>query len=127
MSDDLGRNCFWPILRPCIRTLPGTPSNNGKFKGKIHSITGHEGPKLESMYSFTLSFTLALDGVGGQRHAPAALPPGEIRYPLYRRLGEPQGWSGGCGKLPPTGIRSPARAVRSGSLYRLRYPGQLVK
>ena len=25
-------------------------------------------------------------GVGGQRHAPAALPPVKIRYPLYRRL-----------------------------------------
>ena len=30
--------------------------------------------------------------MGGQRHAPAALPPGkEIRCPLYRRLGGPQG------------------------------------
>ena len=29
-------------------------------------------------------------GVGGQRHAPAALPPGKTRYPLYRRLGGPQ-------------------------------------
>jgi hypothetical protein len=32
--------------------------------------------------------------VGGQRHAPAALPPGKTRYPLYRRLGGPQGRSG---------------------------------
>ena len=31
----------------------------------------------------------------GQHNAPAALPPGETRYPLYRRLGgEPQGPSG---------------------------------
>ena len=29
--------------------------------------------------------------MGGQRQAPAALPPGMTRYPLYRRLGEPQG------------------------------------
>jgi len=33
-------------------------------------------------------------GVRGQRNAPAALPPGETRYPLYRRLGGPQGRSG---------------------------------
>jgi hypothetical protein len=33
-------------------------------------------------------------GVGGQRHAPADLPPGKTRYPLYRRLGGPQGRSG---------------------------------
>jgi hypothetical protein len=32
--------------------------------------------------------------VGGQRHAPAALSPGKNRYPLYRRLGVPQGRSG---------------------------------
>jgi hypothetical protein len=31
--------------------------------------------------------------VGGQLHAPAALPPGMTRYPLYRRLGGPQGRS----------------------------------
>jgi hypothetical protein len=39
------------------------------------------------MYSSTLSLTSAIDMVGGQRHSPAALPPGKIRYPLYRRLG----------------------------------------
>ena len=26
-------------------------------------------------------------GVGGQDHASAALPPGKIRYPLYKRQG----------------------------------------
>jgi len=40
--------------------------------------------------SSTLSLTRALDGLGGQRHAPAALPPGNTRYSLYRRLGGPQ-------------------------------------
>ena len=39
--------------------------------------------------------------VGGQRHAPAALPPGKTRYPLYRRLGEPQGRSGRVQKIAP--------------------------
>jgi hypothetical protein len=37
--------------------------------------------------------------VGGQRHAPATLPPGRIRYPLYRRLGGPQGRSGRVRKI----------------------------
>ena len=41
-------------------------------------------------------------GVGGQHHAPAALPPGKTRYPLYRRLGGPQG---GSRKIsPPLGF-----------------------
>ena len=44
-------------------------------------------------------------GVGGQRHAPAALPPGMTRYPLYRRLGWPQGHSERVLKIsPPPGF-----------------------
>ena len=45
-------------------------------------------------------------GVGGQRHAPAAaLPPGNTRYLLYRRLGGPQGRSGRLRKIsPPPGF-----------------------
>ena len=46
----------------------------GKSKGKILRITGHEGPERDQRYSSTLPSTLTLDGVGGQRHAPAALP-----------------------------------------------------
>ena len=33
-------------------------------------------------------------GVGGQRHAPAALRTGMTCYPLYRRLGRAQSLSG---------------------------------
>jgi hypothetical protein len=40
-------------------------------------------------------------GVGGQRHAPAALLPRKTRYPLYRRLGGPQGRSGRVRKISP--------------------------
>jgi hypothetical protein len=41
-------------------------------------------------------------GVGGQRHAPAALPPGMTRYPLYRRPGGPPAAGlDGCGKSRP--------------------------
>jgi hypothetical protein len=47
-------------------------------KGKVHPRKCHEGPEGERMYSSTLPSTSALDeGVGGQRHAPAALPPGK--------------------------------------------------
>jgi len=59
-----------------------------------------------SSYSSTLSLTSALDGVGGKRHAPAALPPGKTAEKLF-----------------PTGIRSPELPVHSESLYRLSYPG----
>ena len=61
-------------------------------------------------------------GVGGQRHAPAALPPGKTRYPLYRRLGGPHSRAGQMRKIsPPTGIRTPDRPARNKSLYRLSY------
>jgi len=34
-------------------------------------------------------------GVGGYRHEPGRFTPGKhTRYPLFRRLGGPQGWSG---------------------------------
>jgi len=43
--------------------------------------------------------------VGGQRHAPAALPPGKTRYPLYMRLGGLQGRAVGVQKIsPPLGF-----------------------
>jgi hypothetical protein len=62
--------------------------------------------------------------VGGQHHAPVALPLGKrsgIRFT--------KGWvrSGRVGKIsppPPTGIRTPNRSHHSESLYWQRYPGR---
>ena len=52
------------------------------------------------MYSSTLPSTSALDGVSGQRHAPAALPPGNTRC-VGPRVGVDR-----CGKSrpPPPGF-----------------------
>ena len=38
-------------------------------------------------------------GVGGQHHAPAALPPSKTRYPFYRRPSGSQGRSGRVRKI----------------------------
>jgi len=65
-----------------------------KMNSKFHSTKDHEGKEVEQRYNATLSLTSVLDGVGAQRHAPAALPPGKTQHPLYRRLGGPQGRSG---------------------------------
>ena len=70
------------------------------WKIKVHPRTGHEGPEVEQTYRSTLSLTSALD-LGGQRHAPVALPTEETRYPLYRRLGESQGRNGWMLKISP--------------------------
>ena len=59
-------------------------------------------------------------GVGGQGHAPAALPPGKSTTGWAPGLV----WTG-AKNLAPTGIRYPDRPARSESLYRLSYRGPL--
>jgi len=59
-------------------------------------------------------------GVGDQCHAPAALPPGKTRYPLYRRMGGPQGRSGLVRKTSPQPVFDP-RTVQP---VANRYPDQ---
>jgi len=67
-------------------------------------------------------------GMGGQREAPAALPPRKTRYPLYRRLSGPQDRSGWVRKIsPPPGFDPrTVQPVPSESLYRLSYRGPRV-
>ena len=59
-------------------------------------------------------------GVGGQRHAPAILPPGKTRYPLYRRLGGPQGPSGRVQKISPLPGFDPRTAQPVASHYKIQ-------
>ena len=94
-------------------------------KGKGHPRTGHDGPEEEQRYSSTFSLTSALDGGWWSTPRPGRFVLGlDYRYPLYRRLGDPQGRSGRVRKISPlTGIRSQDRPARSESLYRLSYPG----
>jgi hypothetical protein len=63
--------------------------------------------------------TTALDGGERSGSRPGrSLPLGKTRYPLYRRLDEPQGRSGQVRKIsPPRSIQSPDRPARSQSLY----------
>jgi hypothetical protein len=69
-----------------------------KCKGKVHPRTGHEGPEGEQMYSSTLPSSSALA-------PPAALPRGNTRYPLCRRLCGLEGRSGRVRKIsPPPGF-----------------------
>jgi len=66
---------FYLSVRPskqCFRDTINCQQCKGKGKG--HPRTGHKGQEGEKMYSSTLPSTSALDGVGSQRHAPAALP-----------------------------------------------------
>ena len=68
------------------------------------------------MYSSTLLSTSALKmGVVGQRHAPAALPPGKDPVPIVQEAGCTPGpvWTGA------------ENLARNESLYLLSYPGCL--
>jgi len=93
-------------LRNCSKHyLTFLLKGKGKGEGKVHSRTGHEGTKGEKRYRSTLSLTSAPFEVGVQRHDPVALPPGKTRYPLYGRLGRPQGRSGRLWNIsPPPGF-----------------------
>jgi len=64
------------------------------------------------MYSYTLSLTSVLGRVGGQHHAPAALPPGKRPLPIIQEAGmAPATVWGFTENLASTGIRS--RDLRS--------------
>ena len=67
--------------------------------------------------------TATLEGGEWSAACPGrTLPLGKTRYPLYRRLGWPQGLSGRAENLVPTGI--PSRTVQPVAqwLHRLSYP-----
>jgi len=91
--------------------------------GKFPPRKCYENPEEEYVYNSTLSLTSALDGVGGKLNAPAALPPGETWYPLYRTSQGPGPVWTDEENLTPTGARSSDRPALGESLYRLNYPG----
>jgi hypothetical protein len=103
--------------------------NNVRLTARVFNPCCHN-VKIKKVSSYTFT-TSALDGVSGQRHAPAALyPRGKVpRYALYRRLGGPQSRSEHRGyrknSLPLLGIEpgSPGRPVRSQTLHWLSYAG----
>ena len=81
-----------------------------QVKGKVHRSTGTDGPD-ESCKK-----TWCYKRVGGQRPAPAALPPREIKAGTYKGgLDGPRAGLNGCGKSRLTRIRSPDCPARSES------------
>ena len=64
--------------------------------------------------------TTALEGgEWSASHPGCSLPPGKTRYPLYRRLGGPQGRSGQVRKILPHRDSIPGRSLPPG---KTRYP-----
>jgi hypothetical protein len=77
------------------------------------------------LYSF---FNLgARWGVGGQRHAPAALPTGKRPCATVQEAGRaPKPVWTGAEYIAPAGIRSSDRPAHSVSLYQLSYPDPII-
>ena len=59
-------------------------TKEGKGKGKVLPITGHEGPEGEQMYSSTLPSTSALDGGGWSTPRPGRFTPGKDPVPTVQ-------------------------------------------
>ena len=73
-------------------------------KVKFRLKTSHGGPDGKKLYSSTLSLTSDLDRGGWLTPRPGRFtppPPKDTRYPSYRWLGGPQGWSGRVRKILP--------------------------
>ena len=68
-------------------------------------------------YRSTPFTTSALEGVGDQHHAPAALPRGKARYPLYSRLGKLQDRSVRLRKISPPSRFDPRTVEPVASRY----------
>ena len=72
--------------------------------------------------------TAALEGGEWSAARPGRnLPPGKTRYPLYRRLGGPQGRSGRAENLYPSGFDPRTVQPVAQLLYQLSYPAQVFK
>lgn len=77
--------------------------NGRESNSKFHPRTGHESPEGEQRYSPTLSLTSVLDGGGLSTPHHSYFTPGkETRYPLYKRLDEPQGQFVQVWKISPS-------------------------
>jgi len=100
--------CAWEKVRVQFILQQATKAQRGEYR-----------------YSSTLSLNSAVDAGWLSTVRPGRFTPGkETRYPLYWRLGGPQGRSGRVRRISPyTEIRSLDRPARSELLYRLSYPG----
>jgi hypothetical protein len=73
-----------------VKAILGSTTLHAKIKGEVHPRTGHEESEEQLSYIFFFD------------PRPGRFTPREgSRYPLYRRLGEPQGRSGRVRKISP--------------------------
>jgi len=88
-------------------------------------ILYYDARSKEHQKSSTLFLTSALKGGEGSASRPGrTLPPGKTGYPLYRRLGGPQGRSGQVRKISPPPEFDPRTVQPVASHYMIELPGK---
>ena len=75
------------------------------LNGIFHPGTGDEAPKGEWRHGYIFSLNSAQDDVGGQRHAPTALPPGIVVVVAVVVKGKGKGLSHNRPSRWPKGVR----------------------
>ena len=88
-----------PWLVTMYQTTPRHDQNRKTFNVKFTLQTGHEDTVGDYRYSSTLSLFSALDGVGGKRHAPVALPQERPGSHCIGGWVVPRAGLDGCGKF----------------------------
>ena len=103
------RISFTGVKRPGRDVEHPLPSSIGE--DKVHPCTGTEAPYRPTAHRGSRGIALLFlengtrRGEGSASRPGRSLPPGKTRYPLYRRLGWPQGRSGQVRKIsPPPGF-----------------------
>ena len=97
-----------------------------KGKGKVFPLQARLWPRRWVEVKLYFSMTAALEwGEWSAARPGRTLPPGKTRYPLYRRLGGPQGRSGRAENLAPPGFDPRTVQPVAQSHYRLSYPAHI--
>ena len=124
-----------PFFPPIITAYIALWYTNRQLNCDLHSRYSSHFPKATKPPRHSSGIALHLPGtfstldVGG-RVSPTPqppLPPGKTRYPFYRSLGGPQGWSRRAEYLVSTGIRPRTVQPVAQSLYRLSYPAHVLQ
>ena len=96
-----------------------------KHNGKVFQLQARLWPRGWVEVQLYSSMTTALEGGEWSAARPGlTLPPGKTRYPLYRRLGGPQGRSGRAENLSPPRLSYVLLFFKYYEMFRKVYPKQ---
>jgi hypothetical protein len=125
-----GRGTAWARHATCESafSFPTTVLLHEFSGGKDYGTPLHAKKALKKGTGIAVLLHASSALVGGQRNAPALLPPRRDPVPTEQEARCASGTVGmGPDNLASTGVRTPDRPARSDSLHRLRHPGRLLR